>query len=796
MCLSGIGWDMTVGSDIVSAWGAFLDNLAALQQVKIDRYVFHDLPSLITSVEIHGFCDASQKAYAAVCYVKASSKQGVAAKLITSKAKVAPLKLLSIPRLELMGCVLLVELIESVRKAFSRVIDITRTVCWTDSEICLHWIFGVDKQWKIWIENRVNKIRAAKCDNWRYVPSKLNPADIPTKNIDFVKKLTDEDLWWSGPPFILEDAENWPNMPEISFNDTEKELRRSAIKREEPSANLLITGDSCDNDISNVITVEEYSTILKLLKVTCYVFRFINNSRARVLSKEVIKGELRAAEITEAEKIWLKSEQRLIRIDSKYKQLQTSLDLFEENGVLKLKGRIAEASVGDSFKQPILLRSGSHFTTLVVREAHDTVKHGGTNATLNEVRSRFYICRGRKFVKGIVSRCVTCKQWQGKTANGPPPPNLPEFRLSCDFAFSSTGVDFAGPLYVKQIYDSSSCVYKAYILLFTCATTRNVHLELTPGMDSNSLILALRRFLSRRGYVKLFVSDNFSSFKSKESISFLQKARIEWQYILPMSPWWGGFYERMVRIVKSSLKKILGNARVTFEELSTILTEIEMTINSRPITYLYENNEIEALCPSHLMVGRRLQSNSRIEERNELAELTYSSFSKKLRYLESLLEMYWRRFNTDYLSELREQHIYNSRKTKKSNVIMKDDVVMIKDDEKQPRGQWKKGIVIRLITGKDGHVRGAVVKCMVSGKPSEYERPIQRLVPFEIIPDSTTQNSTEFQQTEIPTSTKDLDNSDAIHASNTDIKDVCSTPRPRRHAAIIGENERRRTNQV
>ena len=115
---------------------------------------------------------------------------------------------------------------------------------------------------------------------------------------------------------------------------------------------------------------------------------------------------------------------------------------------------------------------------------------------------------------------------------------------------------------------------------------------------------------------------------------------------------------------------------------------------------------------------------------------------------------------------------------------------------KQPRGQWKKGIVIRLITGKDGHVRGAVVKCIVSGKPSEYERPIQRLVPFEIVPDSTTQNSTEFQQTEVPTITKDLDNSDAIHASNTDIKDVCSTTRPRRHAAIIGENERRRTNQV
>ena len=252
-----------------------------------------------------------------------------------------------------------------------------------------------------------------------------------------------------------------------------------------------------------------------------------------------------------------------------------SLKLYEENGLLKSRGRLGEAAINDESKYPILLRRGSWFTVLVIREAHEQVDHEGTNSTLNELRSRFYVCQGRKMVDRVVSRCVTCIRWQKRTARGPASPDLPKFRLSCDYAFSSTGVDFAGPMYVKQIYNSGSNMFKAYILLFTCATTRNVHLELTPDMGSGCLIRALRRFLCRRGYVKLFVSDNFRTFKSKETVAFLQKNRIDWKFILPKSPWWGGFYERMIGVVKSSLRKVLGSAKLTFEELYTVLTEIE-----------------------------------------------------------------------------------------------------------------------------------------------------------------------------------------------------------------------------
>ena len=126
-------------------------------------------------------------------------------------------------------------------------------------------------------------------------------------------------------------------------------------------------------------------------------------------------------------------------------------------------------------------------------------------------------------VDSAVTRCVTCIRWQKKPGKGPESPDLPRFRLSCDFAFSSTGVDYAGPLYVKAIYNPGTVIYKTYMLLFTCATTRNIHLELTPDMESESLIRALRRFLSRRGYVKLFISDNFQTLRAKKLLHFYKE---------------------------------------------------------------------------------------------------------------------------------------------------------------------------------------------------------------------------------------------------------------------------------
>ena len=222
-----------------------------------------------------------------------------------------------------------------------------------------------------------------------------------------------------------------------------------------------------------------------------------------------------------------------------------------------------------------------------------------------------------------------------------------------------------------------------------------------------------------------------------------------------------------------------------------------MTVNSRPITYVYENNEVEPLCPSHLMIGRRLQSNPCFinNDDDEICELTYSDFNRRRRYLESLLDMYWKRFSTDYMYELREQHKYASKKAGK-DVLVVGDIVLIKDDDMLPRGRWKQGILTRLIVGKDGRVRGAAVRCIVKGKPVEYERPIQRLIPFEIAPESTP----DLEVPNIPETTapNPLESS-AVPETALPRHSVIDRDRPptriRRRAAIVGENVRRRENQ-
>ena len=159
-------------------------------------------------------------------------------------------------------------------------------------------------------------------------------------------------------------------------------------------------------------------------------------------------------------------------------------------------------------------------------------------ATLNDVRSQYWISKGKQTVRSTIKSCVLCKYVNAKPIFGPPPPDLPIFRVSNEFAFTNVGIDYAGPLFVKEIYLPSPKMFKAYILLFTCAATRSVHIELCPGMSGSCLIRCLKRFISHRGKLNMAISDNFQTFISDELKQFLAFEGIKWTHILPKSPWW------------------------------------------------------------------------------------------------------------------------------------------------------------------------------------------------------------------------------------------------------------------
>ena len=173
---------------------------------------------------------------------------------------------------------------------------------------------------------------------------------------------------------------------------------------------------------------------------------------------------------------------------------------------------------------------------------------------------------------------------QGKTLIPPKEPSLPSFRISYNYPLKNIGIDYAGPIYYKEKSDLSHIMQKCYILLIACSSTRAIHLEVTCDVNATSLVLALRQFISRKGIPRVIFSDNFKSFKASIVKEFCRNSFITLKFILERSPWWEGFYERLVGTVKNSLKKILGKARLSFDEIHTTICEIENVVDSRPLT--------------------------------------------------------------------------------------------------------------------------------------------------------------------------------------------------------------------
>ena len=491
--------------------------------------------------------------------------------------------------------------------------------------------------------------------------------------------------------------------------------------------------------------INRFSTLVKLICTTAYVMRFVNNLKARIKrnsdfeTNEIVSVE----EYDRALDVWIKSEQYIFRKKLNFQKLKSSLKLFVDNDkCLRLKGRFGSSCMEYNQKHPVILCGGeSAFTILIIRDAHDRVLHHGVETTLSFIRMKYWILKGRKTVKEVVRKCIICKRYQGRVMSAPETADLPEFRVNGSRSFETVGVDFAGPLYLKN-KDATS---KVYVLLLTCSLTRAIHLELTPNLNQFSFIRAFIRFMARKCKPSIIIHDNAKTFKAREVKRFLLNNGIKQRFILPASPWWGGFYERLVRSVKLSLRKTLHKGLVNYEELETTLCNIEAVINSRPLNYVSEDDMEEPLTPYHLMFGRRMCNYPvAMKTINEDSSITL----KRLNYLDTILNNYWRKFLTLYFNELRQMHLYKNENNEKRNLLL-NDVVLIKDDGCIPRQKWKLGKVEKLIIGNDGNVRGAKLKVSSANKNiSSCYRPVQKLIPFEISEEKDSSQDSELHEKE------------------------------------------------
>lgn len=718
-----LSWDEPLPSDLLQQWYVFYNKLISLNDIVVPRNAIQFVGDRV--IELHGFCDASQEAYGACVYIKCMHGSNVSVKLLTAKSRVAPLKSITVPRLELCGALLLAKLVEKIQRSIC--VQYTRYILWTDSTIVLNWLTTAPNLLKTFVSNRVSEIQQlTKSFNWRHVPTGDNPADLISRGIQ-PDKLCHCDLWWSGPSWLSKEPHNWPVnlVKDVVLPDVKPIKKFVFITLDKEGFNLL----------------EKFSSLNKLKRVTALCLRFIYNCRAKTVERKY--GPIDPCDLNGALFRLARMEQlELCPQDYNYllhhgfchrKSKFLSLTPFmDELGVVRVGGRLQNSNYSFSKKHPILLPPGSLLAKLVFTHEHIRNLHCGATALLATVRDFWWPIAGRQLAKQTVRQCMICFRHvaQGLT---PLMASLPKYRISQSPPFSNCGVDYAGPIKIKHKSGRGGKILKAYLCIFVCFATKAVHLEVVSDLTSESFLSALRRFTSRRGIPINVYSDNGTNFvgaqrELREIYEFLEKSNtlitaslandnIKWHFIPASAPHFGGLWEAGVKSMKYHLKRIMANLIFTFEELNTVVVQIECVLNSRPLSAVSTNaTDFAPLTPAHFLIGRPLNSLPDVN----LTE-TPSNRLSRWQHMQQILQHFWQRWSKEYISELQTRSKW---KTVQGN-ICKDALVLIKDDNLPPTS-WKLGRILEVHPGTDNTVRVASVKTA----QGVCKRPVRKLCPL------------------------------------------------------------------
>ncbi|XP_011859787.1 PREDICTED: uncharacterized protein LOC105557209 [Vollenhovia emeryi] len=679
---AGLSWDEPLPDPLQAAWSGFAVDLPGLELQRIPRYVGYRGPE--GQAELHGFSDASNRAYAATIYLRCTTNEGaVSVHLLIAKTRVAPVKQVSIPRLELCGAVLLARLLRSTARALG--LEDTRTFAWTDSTVALAWIRSHAARWKPFVAHRVSEIQdLVPPPQWRYVPSRENPADAATRGIT-PAALACLNLWWTGPPWLARAGYLLAEPGQAGDDTVTEELR--------PRAAFVARLEE-ENEI-----LHRFSDMFRLLRATALCFRFAHNAR----HPRKYSGYLTAGEIAMSRERWVRIAQAhdfsqeiaCLRNDRQLPARSPLLSLrpfLDQDGLLRVGGRLRQALLSFDEKHPIILAKKSHLSLLLVREAHANSLHGGPQLTRSLLLRRYWILQANSLVRSVIHGCVRCTRFRGVVANQQMG-HLPAERTRPSRPFLFTGVDYAGPLAIRTTKGRGHKSIKGYICLFVCLSTRAVHLEAVSDLSSASFLAAFRRFTSRRGHCRRVLSDNGTNFQgaAKELRAMFRAASVfysecaaslandgtEWAFIPPGAPHFGGLWEAGVKAVKHHLRRVIGDARLTFEELTTLLAQIEACLNSRPL-YALSNDpaDLAALTPGHLLIGESLtavpEAPTAVHGGGHMA--TRWSLTTAMR------DHFWRRWSSEYVHHL--QQLKRWRRTAPNVAV--NDLVLIKSELQPP----------------------------------------------------------------------------------------------------------------
>ena len=719
LCQEKIGWDDPIPEKERKQWEQWISGLQDMKQISVPRCV---QPFPPVQVELHHFSDASEVAYGVVSYLRVIAKDGrIECTLVMAKSRLAPLKRLTLPRLELQAATLAARQNALLRKELG--LDLRPPTYWTDSTIVLQYISNTTARYHTFVANRVAEIQnATNIEEWRHVPTRENPADDASRGVS-ASDLSGS-RWVHGPAFLKLPPEQWPSTPVIRpLDEAELEVKKA----------ISFSTQALDHQGPIDKLIDGITNWMQLLR-TIACFQLIPEIHR---SKIPFKGPLEAEHLQRAEEFLVTYVQRQCYLEeinaiNQGRSIPISSPLIRlrpvlSEGKLVIPGRISHAKVPSHVKVPVVLSSRHPAVESLCRYVHEKTAHSGRNYVLAELRQKYWIVGAASLVKRIIRTCVTCRRRDARPCQQKEADLPPDRVASYEPPFTNVGVDYFGPFAVKRGRGRE----KRYGCLFTCLATRAIHIEAAETMDTDSFINCLYRFIARRGEPQLIRSDNGTNFvgaerELKKELQAWNQDRIHevlghrgirWIFNPPAASHMGGAWERQIRTVRRVLFAIMTEQVPTSEMLMTLLVIAEGIVNNRPLTPISDDpKDLEPLTPNHLLIHRPANIPPGLFSENDMYH------RKKWRQVQYLADTFWKRWTREYLSSLVQRTQWHGTHR---NVQENDLVLVIANNT--PRNSWPVGRIIETYKGQDDLVRSARVRL----RDSELVRPITKLCVLE-----------------------------------------------------------------
>ncbi len=608
LCRRGIGWDDPLPENLCPWWEEWRNGLQRLKEVIIPRCYCPEDFGNISRLELHHFSDASNIVYGACSYLRyKNDKDKVHCSLVMAKARVAPTKVISVPRLELCAAVTLVRMSVMLKNELEMKID--EEFFWTDSQVLLAYINNEARRFHVFVANRVQLIgEKTNPSQWHYVDTTQNPADHASRGLQVVDISSTN--WLSGPKFLWQPEVLLKPSPPTELLIGDPEVKSTQV--------FTTKVNECEDILSRLKRFSNWTT---LIKVVARINRW-RSKRQHPGDLVTVKERNKAAEVVirlaqeQAFPRELKGFQGVSQGDS----LPSSSPLFclnpiFEGGLLHVGGRLRRSSLSYDVKHPVILPKNNHITQLILSHYHVQICHQGRSQTLTEVRANgFWAIGGSKSVAKLIHKCVPCRKLR-QPAEEQQMSQLPRERVEVSAPFSFCGLNCFGPFAVKR--GRKEC--KRYGLIFTCLASQAVHLEMLEDLSRDAFINALRCFISLRGAVLQLCCDKGTLFVGakntlKEALkqcdvkaleAFLADKQCEFIFNAPSASHTGGVWERQIRTIRNVLNLTVAQSqgRLDDSSLRTLFYEAMAIVNSWPLNVdgISDPMSPEPLTPNHLI---------------------------------------------------------------------------------------------------------------------------------------------------------------------------------------------------